>query len=74
MILTISENKINFAITHLTDVKVEWIQVGREFGLHESFTSLGEEKSFVSGRIFVLFDDKEVISLHFKLSSSRVND
>ena len=74
MIMTNSENKINFAITHLTDVKVEWIQVGRKLGLDESLTSLGEEKSFVSGRIFVLFDDKEVISLHFKLSSSRVND
>ena len=72
--MTNSENKINFAITHLTDVKVEWIQVGGEFGLDKPFTSLGEEKPFVSRRIFVLFDDEEVISPHFKLSSSSVHD
>ena len=61
-------------MTHLTNVKVKWIQVGGEFGLDESLTSLREEKSFVPRRIFVLFDDEEVISLHFKLSSSRVHD
>ena len=74
MILTVSENKIHFAMTHLTDMEVEWIQVGGEFSLDESLTSLGEEKPFVSRRIFVLFDDEEVISLNFKLSSSRVHD
>ena len=61
-------------MTHLADVKVEWIQVGGEFSLDKSFTSLGEEGPFVAGLLFVLFDDEEVISLHFKLPCTGVHD
>ena len=58
---------------YLTDVKVEWIQVGGEFSLDKSFTSLGEEKPLMLGLIFVLFDDEKIISLHFKLSGPSVH-
>ena len=74
MILTNSENMIHFAMTiYLTDVKVEWIQVGGEFSLDKSFTSLGEEKPLMFGLIFVLFDNEEIISLYFKLPSPSVD-